>query len=59
MYVSPTQHANNTVYLDSLMTDSDMYEQFVDVMKEFDSDFVSINSVKEEQTFSNKYVVLS
>lgn len=59
MYVSPTQHANNTLYLDSLLTDSDMYEQFVDVMKEFDSDFVSINSVKEEQTFSNKYVVLS
>ena len=59
VYVSPTQHANNTLYLDSLLTDSDMYEQFVDIMKEFDSDFVSINSVKEEQTFSNKYVVLS
>lgn len=59
VYVSPTQHANNTLYLNSLMTDPEMYEQFVDIMREFDSDFVSINSVEDEKTFSRKYVVLS
>ena len=51
VYVSPTQHANNTFYLNSLMTDPELYEQFVDIMREFDSDFVSINSVEEEKTF--------
>lgn len=59
VYVSPTQHANNTFYLNSLMTDPELYEQFVDIMREFDSDFVSINSVEEERTYSRKYVVLS
>lgn len=59
VYVSPTQHANNTLYLNSLMTDPEMYEQFVDIMREFDSDFISINSVEEEKTLSRKYVVLS
>lgn len=59
IYVSPTQHANNTLYLNSLMKDPILYEQFVDIMKVFDPDFVSINSVEEEKTLLTKYVVLS
>lgn len=59
VYVSPTQHANNTLYLNSLMIDPELYEQFVEIMREFDSDFVSINSVEDEKTLSRKYVVLS
>ena len=59
VYISPTQHANNTLYLDSLMMDPQLYEQFVDIMREFDPDFISINSVDEEKTFSRKYIILS
>lgn len=59
VYISPTQHAQNFVFLDSLLTDPDIYEQFVDIMREFDSGFVSINSVAEERTWGRKYVVLS
>ena len=59
VYVSPTQHANNTLYLNALMTDPVLYEQFVDIMRAFDPDFVSINLVEEEKAFSRKYVVLS
>lgn len=59
VYVSPTQHANNSFYLNALMTDPKLYEQFVEIMKEFDPDFVSINSVEDEMTHSRKYVVLS
>lgn len=59
VYVSPTQHAQNTLYLDALMTDSNLYEQFVEIMKEFDSDFISINSVEDEKTHSKKYIILS
>lgn len=59
VYVSPTQHANNTLYLNALMTNPELYEQFVDIMREFDPDFISINSVEEERTFTRKYVVLS
>ena len=59
IYVSPTQHANNTVYLNSLMTNPELYEQFVEIMRAFDPDFVSINAVEDEKTLSRKYVVLS
>lgn len=59
VYVSPTQHANNVLYLNALMTNPELYEQFVDIMREFDPDFISINSVEEEKTFTRKYVVLS
>lgn len=59
VYVSPTQHANNTLYLNSLMTDPEMYEKFLDIMRKFDPDFITINSVEEETTHSSKYVVLS
>lgn len=47
------------LYLNALMTDPELYEQFVEIMKEFDPDFVSINSVQDESVFSRKYVVLS
>lgn len=59
VYVSPTQHANNTVYLDSLMTNAELYQEFVDIMQQFDPDFISINSVEEKNSFSRKYIVLS
>ncbi len=59
VYISPTQHANNTLYLNALMTNPELYEQFVDIMREFDPDFISINSVEEERTYARKYVVLS
>lgn len=59
VYVSPTQHAQGRVYLDSLLKDPDMYEQFVAIMQQFDPYFLSINSVNEERSFGRKYVVLS
>lgn len=58
-YISPTQHAQNNLFLNALMTDAELYEQFVDIMKEFDPGFISINSVEEEKTLGRKYVVLS
>lgn len=39
------QHANNTLYLNSLMTNTKLYEEFVEIMKQFDPDFVLINLV--------------
>lgn len=59
IYVSPTQHANNNFYLNSLVSDPQMYQEFVEIMKQFDPDFVSINLVEEEKSFSRKYVILS
>lgn len=43
LYISPTQHANNTLYLNSLMTNTQLYEEFVEIMKQFDPDFYDIS----------------
>lgn len=53
IYISPVQHAQNQLYLKSILTDPDLYEQFVEIMRQFDPGFLSINSV------DGKYVVLS
>ena len=59
VYVSPTQHAQNMFYLNSLMMDSDLYEEFIEIMREFDPGFISVNAVEEERTYGRKYIVLS
>ncbi len=58
-YISPIQHAQNNFFLNSLLTNPDLYEQFVEIMREFDPGFISINSVEDERAFGRKYVVLS
>jgi AAA15 family ATPase/GTPase len=42
-----------------LVTNPDLYEQFIEIMQEFDPDFISINAVDDEKTVGTKYVVLS
>lgn len=59
VYISPIQHAQNSLYLNSLLTDPELYEQFVEIMRQFDPYFISVNSVEEEKSFGRKYVVLS
>jgi len=53
VYISPVQHAQNQLYLKSVLSDSELYEQFVEIMRYFDPGFLSVNSV------DGKYVVLS
>ena len=59
IYVSPIQHTQNSFFLDSIMNDVELYERFVEVMRLFDSGFVSINSVETERGMGRKYIVLS
>jgi len=53
LYISPVQHAKNQIYLKSILTDPELYEQFTEIMRHFDPEFLSINSV------DGNYVVLS
>ena len=59
LYISPTQHAQNIFFLDSLLTDPELYEQFVMIMREFDPGFISVNAVTSERGNGRKYIVLS
>lgn len=59
IYISPTQHAQNELYLSALLNDPDLYDQFVQIMRQFDPMFLSINAVRDENSFGQKYVILS
>ena len=59
IYISPTQHTQDMFFLDSILNNPNLYEQFVEIMRQFDPGFISINSVQEEGMLDIKYVVLS
>lgn len=59
IYISPTQHAQNEMYLSSLLNDPDLYDQFVQIMRQFDPMFLSINAVRDDVSHGQKYVILS
>lgn len=59
LYISPVQHVQNTFFLEALMNDPEIYQQFVNVMKEFDPGFISVNAINNENGFGRKYMVLS
>lgn len=66
IYISPTKHAENILYLDKILNNPQLYEEMLAVLKDFDSDIVSINASTQTSesginTLSNKvyYNILS
>lgn len=57
--ISPVQHTQNFVFLDSLLDDPDLYEEFVEIIRQFDPHFITLNSVENEKSMGRKYLVLS
>ena len=43
IYISPASHTTSYMYLNAVLNNSDMYEQMLDVLKEYDKDVISIN----------------
>lgn len=44
IYISPTKHAENILYLDKILNNPNLYEEMLKVLKDFDPDIVSINA---------------
>ena len=44
IYISPTKHAENLVYLDEILNNPKLYDDMLNVLKDFDPDIVSINA---------------
>ena len=54
IYISPTKHAENILYLDKILNNPQLYEEMLEVLKDFDSDIVSINaSTKTSESVLN------
>lgn len=43
VYITPERHTTGGVYLNAVLNNSDMYEQMLAVLKEYDEDIISIN----------------
>ena len=57
VYVSPFQHVESTVYLNDILDNSILFQDMLEVLKEFDKDIISINAGKIGNTVV--YKVLS
>lgn len=44
IYISPTKHADNLIYLDEILNNPKLYDDMLNVLKDFDPDIVSINA---------------
>lgn len=46
IFISPFQHIEGTMYLDNILNEPVLYQEMLEVLKEFDSNIVSINAAK-------------
>ncbi len=61
IYISPTRHADGMVYLNAMLENAELYEQLLEVLKQYDEDIVSINYDNSEKNISGRgvYKILS
>lgn len=60
IYISPVRHAEGDVYLSQILDYPDMYEQMLQVLKEYDEDIISINYDNDKKRFGKgTYKILS
>lgn len=59
VYVSPVDHANGTLLLDSFFSEPELYEGMLEILKEFDPNIISINALKGDGGTTPEYVILS
>lgn len=60
VYISPIRHAEGEVYLSRILEYPEMYEQMLQVLKEYDEDIISINyDDNEKRIGKGTYKILS
>lgn len=61
VYISPVRHADGDVFLSSVLNHPDLYQQMLEILKEFDEDIISINYDNDSNHSSGKgvYKILS
>jgi len=61
IYISPVQHAEGRMFLSDVLDDAELYQEMLEVLKEFDENIISINADKTNNLFSSTaiYKILS
>lgn len=52
IYISPVQHAEGRFYLGSVFNEPQLYEEMIEILREFDDDIISINADKSNNNYS-------
>lgn len=59
-YVSPVEHATNALYLNEILSNPELYEQLLSILKEFDNNIINISALKSESSpYSPEYMILT
>lgn len=57
-YVSPVDHATGMLFLDDVLADTQLYEQLLNILQEFDNNIINIVSIKAKNAIP-EYMVLT
>lgn len=59
-YVSPVDHATGMLNLDYILSDSELYEEMLNILQVFDDNITNINALKNDNNpFFTEYMVLT
>ena len=59
VYISPVDHASGELYLNEVLSDTEFYEEMLNILKIFDKNIISINALKSENNpFFPEYMIL-
>lgn len=60
VYVSPVDHTRGNLYLDQILTDSEMYEEMLSILRTFDENIIGISAIAADANASAaEYMVLT
>lgn len=60
VYVSPVDHTKGKLYLDHILSDSEMYEEMLSVLGAFDKNIIGINAITPDDHVSTaEYMILT
>ncbi len=60
MYVSPVDHTKGKLSLDHILSDSEMYEEMLSVLRAFDENIIGINAIAaDDHASSAEYMILT
>lgn len=57
-YVSPVDHATGRLFLDDVLANTQLYEQLLSILQEFDSNIINISSIKAKSAVP-EYMILT
>lgn len=59
-YVSPVDHARNLFNLNDILSDSELYEEMMHILRAFDENIINVNALKDDRNpFNTEYMILT